>query len=406
MAPKNKSRLVDQPPSASSSEEQVEESQEEEEEESGGEEESEEESEEEQEQEPKTVEKKPQTTQKPVQTPTKPQASSSSETQNGSGSESEAESGSGQSQPSPSLSAFTVKPHVPSKTSTKRPQETKEKDSKRNKKPKIQEEEEKKSATTPIRLWSDEDQVAVLKGMVEFKNQKGTEPNSDMSAFHDFIKGKLQAEVSKSQLSDKLRRLKKKFLTNVKDGEEPVFFKPNDNLVFEYSKKIWGGGKSDNVASSNGVVKENVKNSTDGKAKKAVEVKKSVEPKKSGKVSNVKKPKDDEKEKHKEEEKEKQVAVKEVVKEDNVVKGGDRQDFQAKYPRLAASVDGMADLSLRYPNAANMLKENMSLLASDKAKELEEKWKKLEEDEADLMVKRLDLISEHYRMVVDAMRGN
>ncbi|KAJ8568796.1 hypothetical protein K7X08_032427 [Anisodus acutangulus] len=407
MAPKNKSRLVDQPPSASSSEEQVEVSQEEEEEEDQEEQSDDEESGEEEDQESKTSPPKP-TTQKQVQTPQKPQSSSSSETQNGSGSGSgsESESESGQSQPSPSASDFTFKPTVPSKSTTKRPQETQQKDSKR-KKPKIAEEEEKKTTTTTpiIRLWSDEDQVAILKGMLEFKNEKGTEPNTDMSAFHEFIKGKLQVEVSKTQLSEKLRRLKKKFLTNVKDGEEPIFSKPHDHLVFEYSKKIWG-------SPSNGV-KVNVKDTnTNGKAKKAVDLKKSVEPKKSGKVSTFNKPKGDEKEKHKEEEKEKhkeeekekQIAVKEVVEEDNIVKGGDQLDFQSKYPRLAKSFESMADLSSRYPNAASLLKENMSLIANDKAKVLEEKWKKLEEEEADLIAKRLNMISEHYKLVADAMK--
>lgn len=399
MAPKTKSRLVDQPPSASSSEEQeqVEESQEEGEEEQSGEEEGEGESgeETEEDEEPKTappVEKRP-ITQKPVQTPQKPQSSSESRSEDGAGSESESESG--HSLPSPSASDFTVKPIVPakaaaaSKPAAKRPQETQKE--KGRKKPKIAEEEEKRSAATPRSLWSDEDQLSLLKGMAEYKAQKGTEPNADMSAFHEFIKGKLQVEVSKSQLSDKLRRLKKKFLTNVKDGEEPVFSKGQDFLVFEHSKKIWG------VPGTNNGVKENVNNSTNGKAKKTVEVKKSSEPKKSAKVS---KPKDNEK--HKEEEK--QVAVKEVVKED-IVKG-DQQNFQSKYPRLAASFESMAGMSTIYPNGTSLLKKKMSLIASDKAKVLEEKWKKLEDDEAALMVKRLDLIAEHYRLVVDATRGN
>ncbi|XP_049353256.1 STOREKEEPER protein-like [Solanum verrucosum] len=61
-------------------------------------------------------------------------------------------------------------------------------------------------------------------------------------------------------------------------------------------------------------------------------------------------------------------------------------------------------MSTMYPNGTSFLKENMSLIATDKAKVLEEKWKKLEDDEAALMVKRLDLIAEHYKLVVDAMR--
>ncbi|XP_004243436.1 STOREKEEPER protein [Solanum lycopersicum] len=397
MAPKTKSRLVDQPPSASSSEEQelVEESQEEEEQQSReeeGEEESGEETEEDEE--PKTshpVVKRP-ISQKLVQTPQKPQFSSGSE--NGSGSDSEAESGS--SLPSPSASAFTVKPNVAakaaasSKATPKRPQEAQKE--KGRKKPKVAEEEEKKSAATPRSLWSDDDQLALLKGILEYKTVKGMEPSADMSAFHEFIRGKLQAEVSKSQISDKVRRLRKKFLTNVKDGEEPVFTKSQDFLVFEHSKRIWGA-----PGAINGGVKDNVNNSSNGKAKKSVEVRKISEPKRSAKVS---KPKDDEKQK----EEEKQIAVKEVVKED-IVKG-DQLDFQSKYPRLAASLEAMSGLSKMYPNGTSLLKEKMSLIATDKAKVLEEKWKILEDDEADLMVKRLDFIAEHYRLVVDAMRGN
>lgn len=422
MAPKSKSSLVDQPPSASSSEEQdtqqAEESQEEEEAQSEEEESGEEESEEEEE-EPKTappLEKKP-TSQKPLQTPqNKPQSSSSeSGTEDGSGSDSDSESG--QSQPSPSASDFTVKPSIsaaksPSKPTSKRPQETqqqqaqKEKQSRPNKKPKISEEdskvsEEKKSAaTTPSRLWSDEDQLAILKGMADFKAQKGSEPNAtDMSAFHDFIKGKLQVEVSKSQVTDKLRRLKKKFLTNVKISDDPVFSKPHDYLMFEFSKKIWGGaGTSD----TNGV-NENVNNGTNGKAKKTVDVVKrsTAEPKKSAKVSTLTKLKDDEKPK----EDEKRPSVKEVDKEDVVVKVDDRQDFRSKYPNLAASFS-LPAMSSIFPNGVDIFKENMNLIGSDKAKVLEEKWKKLHDDENDIMLKRLDLIREHYKLVVDARRGN
>ncbi|KAH0656217.1 neurofilament medium polypeptide-like [Solanum tuberosum] len=389
MAPKTKSRLVDQPPSASSSEEQeeVEESQEEEEQHSGEETEEDEE--------PMIappVVKRP-ITQKPVQTSQKPQFSSESGSENGSGSELEAKSG--HSPPSPSVSDFTIKPIVsakassPSKPAGKRPQEAQKE--KGRKKPKTAEEEDKKSAATPRSLWNDDDQLALLKGVAQYKTVKGMEPNADMSAFHEFIRGKLLVEVSKSQLSEKLKRLKKKFLTNAKGGEEPVFMKGQEFLVFEHSKRIWGAPET-----SDGV-KEIVTNSTNGKAKKTVEVKKNSEPKSSAKVS---KPKDDEK--HKEEEN--QVAVKEVVKED-IVKG-DPQDFQSEYPRLAASFESMSGMFTMYPNGTSFLKEKMSLIAPDKAKLLEEKWKKLEDDEAALMVKRLDLIAEHYGLVVDAMRGN
>ncbi|KAG5596907.1 hypothetical protein H5410_038139 [Solanum commersonii] len=86
----------------------------------------------------------------------------------------------------------------------------------------------------------------------------------------------LKVEVSKSQHGDKVMRLKKKFLTCVKDGEELVFTKGQDLLVFKHSKRIWGA-----LRTSNGV-KEIVTNSINGKAKNIIEVTKSFEPKKSG----------------------------------------------------------------------------------------------------------------------------
>ncbi|PHT24646.1 hypothetical protein CQW23_35663 [Capsicum baccatum] len=64
-----------------------------------------------------------------------------------------------------------------------------------------------------------DDQVALLRGKVKYKEQIGIEPKADMSTFYEFIKEKLQANVCKSQLSDKTRTLQKKFMKSVNDGE-------------------------------------------------------------------------------------------------------------------------------------------------------------------------------------------
>ncbi|PHT81386.1 hypothetical protein T459_14401 [Capsicum annuum] len=132
-----------------------------------------------------------------------------------------------------------------------------------------------------------------------------------------------------------------------------------------------------------------------------VAVKNSVEPNKSGKLCTLNKAKDYEK--YKEEKKEKQVVVISVVKED-IVKG-DKYDFQSMYPHLDASFECLGWMLMIYQNGVSWLKEKMSSVTSDKAKVLEEKWKKLDDVEAALILKHMDLIMDHYGLVVYGTRG-
>ena len=93
------------------------------------------------------------------------------------------------------------------------------------------------------RLWSEADEIAILKGMIEYKSKKGFDPYADSSGFHDFIKKSIHADVSKYQLTEKIRRLKKKYKNNAEkeqNGNAPVFSKPHDHKSLELSKKIWG----------------------------------------------------------------------------------------------------------------------------------------------------------------------
>ncbi|GMN75493.1 hypothetical protein TIFTF001_056615, partial [Ficus carica] len=98
-------------------------------------------------------------------------------------------------------------------------------------------------------MWSEEDEIALLKGMSHYKAKKGTYPNADMGAFHDFIKEKLNPDITKYKLSEKIRRLKKKYLNNAsnieEDDEDPIFSKLHELRSFQLSKKIWGTHKKD-----------------------------------------------------------------------------------------------------------------------------------------------------------------
>jgi len=113
--------------------------------------------------------------------------------------------------------------------------------------------EERKSASSVLedsrrlfqRLWTDEDEIAILQGFYEFTSQRGTTHHAhqhDTGPFYDQIRTKLQLDFNKNQLVEKLRRLKKKYrnvVNRMNSGKDFVFKSPHDQATFEISRKIW-----------------------------------------------------------------------------------------------------------------------------------------------------------------------
>ncbi|XP_062005301.1 GLABROUS1 enhancer-binding protein-like [Rosa rugosa] len=91
------------------------------------------------------------------------------------------------------------------------------------------------------RVWSEEDEIVLLKGMNEYTMEKRLDPSADVNAFLNFIKDKLKLNVSKSQLQDKIRRMKKKFENIVNNKYKPT--NPHEWTAFELSKNVWGDGE-------------------------------------------------------------------------------------------------------------------------------------------------------------------
>ncbi|OWM63002.1 probable transcription factor At3g04930 [Punica granatum] len=98
------------------------------------------------------------------------------------------------------------------------------------------------------RLWTDEDEIELLQGFLEFTSQRSTggvpagPGHHDTTLFYDQIKSKLQLDFNKNQLIEKLRRLKKKYrnvLNKISSGKDVSFKSPHDRATFEISRKIW-----------------------------------------------------------------------------------------------------------------------------------------------------------------------
>lgn len=226
------------------------------------------------------------------------------------------------------------------------------------------------------RLWSEDDEIAILKGMIDYKTEKnGENPIMDMGAFHEFIKKSLHVDVTRAQLVDKVRRLKKKYVNNAekeKDGKERSFSKSHEQKGYELSKLIWGccsESNGTNVTKSKRNQSQNNGNSK-GAATSLV------------KSHGV----DDDK-----------TSMMEVDKNDdkNVATNIDVSRF--------VQFGGMNG-SLIMPE--EILKAGMEVVDGSKRAELEEKWKKLKKQELVLYVERLELLREQALVVLEAINSS
>ncbi|PIN14942.1 hypothetical protein CDL12_12417 [Handroanthus impetiginosus] len=108
------------------------------------------------------------------------------------------------------------------------------------------------------RLWTDEDEIELLQGFLDYTTQRcgphsSSQHHHDTTAFYDQIKSKFQLEFNKNQLVEKLRRLKKKYrnvINKFSSGKEYTFKSNHEQATFEISSKIWGSSAVVNVNGS------------------------------------------------------------------------------------------------------------------------------------------------------------
>ncbi|XWS10234.1 hypothetical protein CRYUN_Cryun39dG0057900 [Craigia yunnanensis] len=214
------------------------------------------------------------------------------------------------------------------------------------------------------RLFSEDDEIAVLKGMLDYLAEKGVDPFADTNAFHDFVRKSIHAGVSKAQLMFKIRRLRKRFENNAgkgKNGEDRTFSKPHEQKIFELSKKIWGkegitGKVESSAAKSNGKAKGN------SKALAALKAELLSSP-------------------------------------DKKVDGGEPMEVDKKGSKSWGSlfdkrfgVGGLED---------DVLKYGLDMIGGEKRAALEEKWRNLQVAELELFLQRSELIKEQVKLILE-----
>ncbi|KAJ8752358.1 hypothetical protein K2173_003994 [Erythroxylum novogranatense] len=216
------------------------------------------------------------------------------------------------------------------------------------------------------RVWSEDDEIAVLKGIIEFNETKGIDPAKDMNLFYDFIKKSLHFDVTLAQLKDKVWRLKKKFGHHVvkgKKGEDKIFAKPHDQKAFKLWKQIWGSEKSGGVGVQSSDAKPN------GKAKQG---RKSLAELKAELGLNS----------GKEEEKTEKAEV--------------------DVGRTASMLKKIVDFGRI---ADYVMTKGLDLPDEPKKAEMEEKWKKLHVEEVELFLKKTELIIEQTKLMLEAYKA-
>lgn len=227
------------------------------------------------------------------------------------------------------------------------------------------------------RLWSEDDEIAILKGVLDYKEKKGADPSTDAAAFHEFVKKSLHVDVSKNQLMDKIRRLRKKYHNNAgrgKKGKEPTFSKSHERKAYDISKKIWGP--------------------TEGNSGENVEVAKTSEKRTSKKSSgkNISRSLEEEL----------------LVASPIVNKEAGKADIDGNPGDLSRSFNGMVRFDRNMSVAGleeGMIKRGLELIEEDKRAELEERWKGIEMAELELFVKRTELIKDQAKLIWEAYQS-
>ncbi|XP_076941312.1 GLABROUS1 enhancer-binding protein-like [Bidens hawaiensis] len=221
------------------------------------------------------------------------------------------------------------------------------------------------------RLWSEENEVELIQGMIDYVKAKGKDPAADVNDFHEFVKQSLHVDVNDRQMLAKARRLKKKFENNVArvetKGKVRSFSNPHEKKMYELSKHLWGrdGGGGNNI-----------RNVGLTSCSKKVKVKVNVTPKTPKTGGSVK-----------------------IV---GPVNGNDGDSKSVQVQAKVVQSDCLGSLGMPFTDEAIMSK-GLELVSGAKKVEMEAKWKDLKMLELQHFMKKVDVLKEQAEIVFNAL---
>lgn len=220
------------------------------------------------------------------------------------------------------------------------------------------------------RLWSEEDELVILKGMIDYKAKKGTDPMADADDFLEFIKNSLHFDANKAQILNKMQRMKKKY----ENAKKRKINNPHDLKAFELSKQVWGNdGLEDNGDGENHNLTLNAKGSRASNSKSKAN---------KGGVNGL------------------------ALDVGKKLEGRKEEDQVANWviSRFEREMSIISGSSIGYLNEG-VLKEGMKLLGEKERAELTEKLQKHNVAEMEVYLKRLDLIREVAHKAFNALKS-
>lgn len=222
------------------------------------------------------------------------------------------------------------------------------------------------------RLWSENDEIELIQGMINYVEEKGKDPVADVNDFHEFVKKSLHVDVNTRQVITKVRRLRKKFANNAarveNNGKVRSFSNPHEKEMYALSKSLWGSGSNNKAVMSSRVKKVNVTPKTNKNRK-------------------IKKP----------------------VGSGNGDGGVEVNptEVQPKVVQAMPSGHGLDHLGLMGPITDEVImNKGLELLSGSKKVELQEKWKNLKVLELKNFVEKVKLLKEQTEAVLNAIENS
>ncbi|XP_024014802.1 GLABROUS1 enhancer-binding protein-like 3 isoform X3 [Eutrema salsugineum] len=108
------------------------------------------------------------------------------------------------------------------------------------------------SPQSPKMIWTKSNELEIVRGIVDYEKEKGLSYGSDSDAFYGYVKDLIDADFSKQQLMNKVRKMKKRFTDNHGRSKnvKRSFANSDEEELFEFSTIIWGK-KNETESASN-----------------------------------------------------------------------------------------------------------------------------------------------------------